>query len=69
MADDHIHTVGDGRGFRHVYVDGRKVEKAVYADTRRGIVVCNMTPTRLDKRGKRVLTRRLRGEVEVVPIG
>jgi len=33
-----VHSVGDGRGFRDVYVDGEKIENATYADEKQGIV-------------------------------
>lgn len=66
MMADHIHMVGDGRGLRRVYVDGREIRKVVYADTKRGIVDAYREPLKLDKHKKRVLTRRHRGKVEVV---
>ncbi|WFF40398.1 hypothetical protein EVC62_02160 [Salinicola endophyticus] len=62
---DHIHYVGDGRGRRKVYVDGRLVERAIYADVRRGIVDHFPTPLKIHKRGKRVISRRLHGQVTV----
>ena len=36
MADPNIHTAGDGRGAREVYVNGTLMKRVVYADTRRG---------------------------------
>ena len=62
----HIHTWDDGRGNRDVFVNGRLVMSAVYANTKKGIVRYHPKPLRLDKYRKRVLTRTLRGEVEVV---
>ncbi|SHK68561.1 hypothetical protein [Halomonas caseinilytica] len=66
LGPDHIHTPHDGGGARDVFVDGRKVDGAFYADTKRGIVDYYPKPLKIHKRGKRVITRRLRGHVEVV---
>lgn len=66
LGPDHIHTPHDGGGARDVFVDGRKVNGAFYADTKRGIVDYYPEPLKIHKRGKRVITRRLRGHVEVV---
>lgn len=69
---DHIHTPDDGRGQRDVYVDGLLVNGCFYADTRRGIADVYVKGgdglIRLDKRGKRLLSKRLRGCVEVVEV-
>ena len=65
MVPDHIHTPNDGRGYREVYVDGRKVERAFFADVKRGIVDFYPLPLRADKHRKRVISKRLRGKVEV----
>lgn len=66
MAADHIHTPGDGRGRRDVFVDGRLVDGVFYADTRRGVVDYYPRPLKLHKHGKRAISRRLHGRVEVV---
>jgi len=68
MVDPNIHTPGDGRGARRVYVDGKLVERVVYADTRRGIVRYEVFPPRLDKWGQRFIMRTRRGKVRVEPI-
>lgn len=65
---DHIHTPGDGRGLRKVYVDGVEIKSCFYVDTRRGIVDCHREPLRLDKHRKRILSKRVRGTVTVVNI-
>lgn len=61
----HIHTAGDGRGPRDVFLNGKLVDRVMYADTRAGIVRVVGSPVKLDKWKKRVLTRTLRGTVEV----
>lgn len=68
---DHIHTPGDGRGRRDVFLDGKRLTHCIYADTKRGIIDVHVLDdrgyTKLDKRRKRPLTKRYRGKVEVVP--
>lgn len=68
---DHIHTPGDGRGRRDVFLDGKRLTHCIYADTNRGIVDVHVLNdrghVRVDKRGKRPLSKRFRGKVEVVP--
>ena len=65
MKTDHIHTPEDGRGPREVFVDGKLVYRVFFADTRRGIVRAYLYPLRLDKWRKRVLSKTMRGFVEV----
>ena len=68
---DHIHTPDDGRGARYVYLNGRLIERAFCVDTKRGIVdayvVSELGSIKIHKRGKRPLSKRYRGKVEVVP--
>lgn len=61
----HVHTGGDGRGARDVFLDGTLINDVMYADTKRGIVRITTRPIRLDRFGKRVITKTLRGTVEV----
>jgi hypothetical protein len=62
----HVHTALDGRPRnRLVFLNGRLIYGVVYADTRRGIVRVVGNPIKVDRWGKRVLTRTLRGVVEV----
>lgn len=61
----HIHTGNDGRGTRDVFLNGRLIDRVMYADTRLGFVRVIDDPIRLDKEKKRLLTRTLRGIVEV----
>lgn len=64
-----LHTAGDGRGNRDVFLDGVVLTDVLMADEQRGIVECCMQPVRVDKHRKRVLTRRLHGVVKVVMRG
>lgn len=64
--DEAIHQPGDGRGPRKVLLNGKPVERVVYADTRRGIVRYIRFPLRVDKHQKRCIQRTRRGKVEVV---
>ena len=68
MADSHIHTPDDGRQLRIVYVDGKRVDEVFYADTKRGVVDAYRRPHKIHKYGKRLLTKRHRGKVEVVEV-
>lgn len=62
----HIHVPGDGRGTeRVVYVNGERVDNVFYADTKRGIVDYYPEPRKIHRHGKRMVSRRLRGEVRV----
>ncbi len=61
----HIHTAGDGRGPRDVFLNGKLIDRVMYADTSAGFVRVVGNPVKLDKWKKRVLTRTLRGVVEV----
>lgn len=65
-ANEHIHTPRDGRGRRDVFLNGEKIDLVIYADTKRGIVRVVGNTIRLDKHHKRVLSKTLRGNVEVV---
>lgn len=64
MADQ-LHTVGDGRGPRQVYVDGRPVSRIVIADIKRGVVRQHVG---IRGRGRQLLYRAIRGKVTVEPI-
>lgn len=61
----HIHTAYDGRGPRDVFLNGKLIDRVMYADTRTGIVRVVSNPLKLDRWKKRILTRTLRGTVEV----
>lgn len=65
---DHIHHPGDGRGRRRVFVNGNEVERARWADTKRGVVCYTPLPLRLMRNHRDVYTRLLRGQVTVEPI-
>lgn len=61
------HSPHDGRGLRRVYLNGEVIERVVYADTRRGLVLQHEDPPRII--GDRIIPRKRYGRVEVVPIG
>lgn len=63
---DHIHMVGDGRGQRDVYLNGKPLKNVVYANTRTGEVRVYDDPPKVHKHGKRMIVRTRRGMVEVV---
>ena len=66
-ANQYVHTPYDGRGTnRDVLLNGKKIDRVIYADEKRGIVRVIGNPIRIDKHHKRVLWRTLRGRVEVV---
>jgi hypothetical protein len=65
MRDEHIHTFDDGRGNRDVFLDGKLIKYAVYADTKRGVVKVIDQPPRLDAGGELVEST-LTGLVEIV---
>lgn len=69
--DSHIHKPNDGRGQREVFLNGKRLTHCIYADTKRGIVDVHVLNDRghikIHKRGKRPLSKRYRGKVEVVP--
>jgi hypothetical protein len=69
----YVHVAGDGRisedhkyWKRVVFLNGKEIDGVVYADTERGIVRICRQPLRADKHNKRVLTKTVRGHVEVV---
>jgi len=70
--NEYVHTPYDGRisedlrTQRDVFVNGKKIDGVMYADTKRGIVRIVRRPIKTDKYHKRVLTRTIRGHVEVV---
>lgn len=62
-----FHSLKDSRGFRHVYVNGNRIECVRWANEEQGLV-CFMPHRRLTKKDKRkgeIYTRLLRGNVRV----
>ena len=60
------YTVDDRDLIEAVFLNGRKVDYCFFADTRRGVVRVFRFPFRPDKYKRRVLTKTLRGRVEVL---
>lgn len=69
MAEAHIHTVDDERGYRDVFLDGEKVSHCVYADTQAGVVECYADSLRIDPVSGQIVKMRRTGVVTVVPKG
>ena len=44
FAQDHVHTVDDGRGARDVYLDGFKVNHVTFADIQLGLIIAHYDP-------------------------
>lgn len=44
FAQEHVHTVDDGRGAREVYLDGVKVNHVTFADTQLGLIAAHYDP-------------------------
>lgn len=65
MANDHIHTVGDGRGFREVFCDGRKLEACTFADTAEGYAICYRVPREIDHVNECLVTERVEGKITI----
>lgn len=63
MSQGHIHTPGDGRGPRNVFVNGNKIGKVFYADTEKGLVKFYPQPVRVHRNGLEAYSRELRGTV------
>ena len=65
--NQYVHTPTDGRGNdRVVFLNGKKIERVIYADTKRGIVRVVGNPIKLCKHGKQVKAKTMRGAVEVL---
>ncbi len=62
-----FHSSEDGKGLRHVYVNGNRINCVLWANEEQGLV-CFMPHRRLTKKDKRkgeIYTRLLRGAVKV----
>ena len=64
---DHIHTPGDGRGSRQVYINGVLCHRVVKADTKTGTVEVLTNPVAVDLETGHIKTMTLQGLVTVVP--
>ena len=66
---DHIHTAGDGRGYRNVFVNGNLIPNVEYADTKKGVVYFAPNGIQLMRKNReKIYTRKLNGIVTVEPI-
>lgn len=53
----------------NVYVDGILIKNVARVNRIRGVVEVVLQPIRLDKHRKKVMTKRVRGSIEVEPLG
>lgn len=60
----HIYTPKN-TGPADVFLNGNRIERVIYADTKRGFVRVIGNPAKIDKYMKRVLSETMRGAVEV----
>lgn len=69
MIHPWIHTPGDGRGQRQVYLDGEPVYMCVYANTRTGVIRAYHDPVKVCPRREVVRSYKRRGNVRVEAMG
>lgn len=67
MNKSMVHTPGDGRGRRRVFVDGVEVRHVVFADVENGVIRYHDSPPVIDRSGESIVEHEMRGRVEVVP--
>lgn len=62
-----FHSSVDGKGLRHVYVNGNRIKRVRWANEQQGLVcfVPHQYLTKKDKRKGEIYTRLLRGNVTV----
>jgi hypothetical protein len=65
MVDESIHHPGDGRGPRWVLCNGKRMERVVWADVRRGVARYHRYPQRLTKHTERFVARTRRGKITI----
>lgn len=67
--NSNIHYPGDGRPLRRVYVNGKEARDCFFADLGKGYADVYRRDAAqrfmLDKHRKRILSKRLRGKVEI----
>lgn len=68
QSGEHIHSVGDGRGQREVFIDGKPVTNVLWCDTKAGIAVVADSPLKSSD-GETVDLHPVWGEVKVFATG
>jgi len=67
MDKRHILKAGECPPCR-VFVDGKPVERVVYADLKRGFVICLHYPYRINRHRDELRRYRIKGKVTVEPV-
>jgi len=63
---EHLHTPGDGKLNRHIFVNGNEIRNVFYADEKKGIVKFYPCPFRVKRpECDEAYSRTLRGDVTV----
>jgi hypothetical protein len=69
---EHIHCPDDGRGRRRVFINNKEIHRCFYANIKKGTADIYRTDNKglviLDKHKKRILSKRLYGKIEIIPI-
>jgi len=64
--NQHMHTPGDGKADRHIFVNGNEIKNVFYANENKGIVKFYPRPLRVKKPERdEAYSRTLRGSVTV----
>jgi len=68
QSGEHIHSVGDGRGWREVFIDGQRATNVLWCDTKAGIAVVADSPLKSSD-GETVDFHPVWGEIKVFATG
>lgn len=60
-----FHSAHDGKGIRHVFVNGYRIKNVHWANVEQGLVCYAPLPLKINRRKGEIYTRLLRGNVEV----
>lgn len=63
-----FHSALDGKGDRDIFVNGNRIKRVLWVNTKQGIVCFAPHPIRTNKRKGEIYTRLLRGNVEVLNV-
>lgn len=65
QSGEHVHFWNDGRGHRHVFIDGQLVANVIWCDTKAGIAVVADSPFKSSD-GETVDFHPVWGEIAVI---